>query len=226
MKIQTAAITVFIADDFEPFRNIFRTMLENLPGIRVIGMAQNGTELLSQIQFNTPDVILCDVRMPGMDGFQATALITKNYPQISVIAFSTQNDDYAIMQMLAAGAKGFILKDTSPGELAQAIKSVYKNESYFCKNTHERLSNLIKAGIYNPQTHEFCIKLTEREKQVLRLICMEMSNSEISDKLSISIRTVEKFRSKMLIKTGASNLAGLVVFAIKYGIYNPELKYN
>jgi DNA-binding NarL/FixJ family response regulator len=222
--MQTGLIKILIADDHELLRTGCRRILGDLSGIEVIGEAVNGFDLLNQMEVNIPDIVLTDIKMPLMDGIQATGIITKKHPQVSVIALSYFDYEYYIMEMLDAGAKGYLVKAATKAELVAAIRTVYNGENYFCCHTREKLASMKEGGFFDPRQNKPAIHLTPREKEVLQLVCMEKSNIEISTLLNISVRTVEGFRTSLFAKTNASTIAGLTVFAINYGIYDPGRK--
>jgi DNA-binding NarL/FixJ family response regulator len=195
--------------------------LDDIPGIEVIGEAVNGADLLEQVKHNTPDIILMDISMPVMNGIEATRVITKDYPLVAVIALSAFNNEYHISEMIRAGAKGFLLKVVTKADLSEAIITVYNNGNFYCASTLKKMEQPVTSRPFYPG-NKAALHLTLREKEVLYLICLEKSNSEIADLLEISVRTVEGFRTSLFAKTKAVNIAGLVLFAINHGIYRPE----
>ncbi len=220
MKAQSTPIEIFIADDHELVRQGFRLLLEREPGIQVIGEAINGADLVEQMQYHTPDIILVDIQMPVMDGAEATKIITKKYPGIRIITLSLYNNEYNIIKMVLAGAQGHLSKAASPKEMVEAIKTVYNHGMYYDKAADKKLSAMISNKFFDRRHKQFTANLTERETEVLRLICMQKTNREISSILTLSIRTIEDFRTKLLVKTGSGNAVGLVLFALRYGIYD------
>jgi DNA-binding NarL/FixJ family response regulator len=222
MKTQPAPIEIFIVDDQELLRQGLRGLLHDEQDFKVIGEAVNGEDLLKQVENNMPDVILMDIRMPVMDGIEATRVLTKKYPGVFVLAISVFSHEYNIIKMIVAGAKGHISKGVSKGELIDAIKTVHNNSTYYDKPVSVKLTGMIVNKHFDPHQKEFTFHLTAREAEVLRYICMQKSNRDISAILDLSVRTVEDFRNKLLIKTNSDNTVGLVLFAMRYGLYNPE----
>jgi len=214
-------IKILIADDHEIFRDGFRSLLQNETAFLLVAEASNGQNLINLARLNDPDVILMDIKMPGMNGIEATKILSKQYPRAAVIALTMCNEEHLIADMLAAGAKGYVLKDASKSEVIDAIKTVNKNGNYYCRSTTSKLTRLIANNEYNPDTNERKVPLSPRETQILVMICQQRSNKEISKKLNISVRTVEGFRTNLLIKTGSMNIAGMVLFAIRRGIFCP-----
>ena len=156
-----------------------------------------------------------------MDGIEATRIITAQYPGTLVVGCSFYHNEYLMAEMLDAGAKGFVMKQAHPAELVAAIKSVHNNEYYFCSYSRDTINNLIARKVNNRFAKERKPLLSQREKEILILICHQKSTKDISGILNISVRTVEDFRSNLLIKTQSQNIAGMVTYAVKHGIYIP-----
>jgi DNA-binding NarL/FixJ family response regulator len=220
-QLRQQPIKVIIADDHELVRMGFASFLQNLPFIQLVAEAANGEQLIQLTGIHDPDIVLADIQMPVMDGIEATRIISEKFPRTSVIAFTVFNKEYLIAAMLNAGAKGFVSKQAHPSELMEAIKAVNNNQHYYCSWTTEKLNNLIVNKEYNPVTKERKVLLSPREKEILILICQQKTNKDISKILNISVRTVEDFRSNLLIKTQSQGVAGMVTFAILHGIYTP-----
>ncbi len=216
-----ADIKLIIADDHEIFRDGFKLMLSKFPEIKLVGEAANGRELLELIEKEDPDVILTDIKMPVMDGIEATKKITELYPDIGIIGLSMYDDDELIIEMLEAGAKGYLIKNAGKEQIIEAIKTVYNDEPYYCRTTSNKLTQMIAKSRFNPYKKTEKTEFSEREKEIIGCICDEMTNKEIGDKLFISVRTVEGHRLKILEKMNVKNTVGLVVYAIKNGIVKP-----
>jgi len=214
-------IKIIIADDHALVRAGLIVYLERDPGLKVVAEAGTGTALVSLTEVHKPDVVFTDIQMPEMDGIEATGLITKQWPGTAVIALTMFNEKYMVAGMLRAGARGYILKGSHTNELLKAIRAVSNNQPYYCPGATLEVNSLISSNEYNPVTGEVKMALTLRETTVLLLICDQKTNKEISEILGISIRTVEYFRSSLFLKTNVNNVAGLVAYAIKQGIYNP-----
>ena len=216
-----ADIKLIIADDHEIFRDGFKLMLSKFPEIKLVGEAANGRELLELIEKENPDVILTDIKMPVMDGIEATKKIAALYPDKGVIGLSMYDDDELIIEMLEAGAKGYLIKNAGKDQIIEAIKTVYNDEPYYCRTTSNKLTQMIAKSRFNPYKKTEKAEFSEREKEIIDCICDEMTNKEIGDKLFISVRTVEGHRLKILEKMNVKNTVGLVVYAIKNGIVKP-----
>jgi DNA-binding NarL/FixJ family response regulator len=217
----TADIKLVIADDHEIFRDGFKLMLSKFPEIILVGEAGNGRELLELIEKEDPDVILTDIKMPVMDGIEAAKKIVELYPDKGIIGLSMYDDDELIIEMLEAGAKGYLIKNAGKDQIIEAIKTVYNDEPYYCKTTSHKLTQMIAKSRFNPYKKTEKAEFSEREKEIIACICDEMTNKEIGDKLFISVRTVEGHRLKILEKMNVKNTVGLVVYAIKNGIVKP-----
>ena len=206
-------IRLIIADDHEIFRKGLRIILNELDEVKVIAEAQNGNEVFEILKHQKADLILMDIRMPVMDGIEATRKMTEKYPDVKVIALTMFEEISYFNQMIEAGAQGFLLKKTNKDELQRAINLVIEGENYF---SEEFISNVNRNQ--RPASRIAGIELTDREQEVLELICKGMLNAEISKFLGVSARTVDGHRAHLLEKTGAKNSPHLVMFAIKNGL--------
>lgn len=220
--IKPPVINVLIADDHEIFRDGLKLMLGSVSGINLAGEAANGKELAALVDTLKPDVVVTDIKMPVMDGPQVTRYIVENHPLVKVIALSMFDDEELILEMLESGATGYLLKNADKSEVIDAINSVYNNTPYYCKSTSGKLVKLIAYSRANMQRQKKEAEFTEKEKEIIRLICKEYTNKQIGETLFLSTRTVEGYRMKILEKMGAKNIVGIVIEAIKLGIYVPE----
>ncbi|RYY93946.1 MAG: response regulator transcription factor, partial [Chitinophagaceae bacterium] len=196
-------------------------MLKKNPGIELVAEASDGENLLGMVALYKPDVVITDIRMPGLDGIAATRALQREIPDLPVIGLSTYDEEQVIVDMLEAGARGYLLKNASKEEIFTAVEAVYRGEIYFCSSTSPRLAELIAKSTYNPFRRRLTADINDREREIIRLICQEFSSKEIALQLHNSVRTVESYRDRLLDKVGARNVAGLVVYAIKNGIYKP-----
>lgn len=213
-----ADIKLIIADDHEIFRDGFKLMLTKFPEIILTGEAANGKELVELTGELLPDVVITDIKMPVMDGIEATKKIVELYPQIGIIGLSMYDDDELIIEMLEAGAKGYLIKNAGKEQITEAIRTVYNDEPYYCKTTSYKLTNMIAKSRFNPYKKTSRAEFSDREKEIIELICREHTNKEIGDKLYLSVRTVEGHRLRIMEKMNVKNTVGLVVYAIKNGI--------
>lgn len=211
----TGDIKIIIADDHEMYRDGFRLMLTKQKDIQLVAEAENGRELFELVALHKPDVVVTDIKMPLMDGIEATQKITEIFPDTGVICLSMFDEDDLIIDMLEAGAKGYLLKNSGKEQIAEAIKTVYNGDVYYCKTTSRKLTGLIAKSKFNPYTKKSKVVFSEREKEIIELICKEKSNKEIAEKLFLSVRTVEGHRLNILEKMGAKNSVGVVIYAMK-----------
>jgi DNA-binding NarL/FixJ family response regulator len=212
-------VRIILADDHEIFRDGFQTMLTKQKAIEMVAEAANGRELIELTAKLNPDVIVTDIKMPIMDGIEATRILADRYPHIGVIALSMFDEDNLVIDMLEAGAKGYLIKNAPKHEIYEAIKTVYKNGTYYCQNTSNKLAQMIAKSKFNPYKKIPKIEFTERETEVIKLICTELSNKEMASQLNLSVRTIEGYRDKIQEKMDVRNSAGIVVYAIKNGIF-------
>lgn len=219
MALLNAPIRIVLADDHEIFRDGFNVMLKRQSDIQLVGEAANGMDLIKVTERLQPDIVITDIKMPKLDGIEATKFLTKKFPGINIIALSMFDDDNLIIDMLEAGAKGYLLKSANKKEIIEAIKTVYKNETYYCKNTSTKLALMIGQSRFDPYKEKQKPDFSQREIEIITMICQEASNKEIASKLFLSVRTIEGHREKIQEKIRAKNAAGIVIYAIKTGIY-------
>jgi two-component system response regulator NreC len=211
-------IRLLIADDHEIFRDGLALMLGRQKEITLLGQAGDGKELVALSAAQNPDVIITDIKMPLMDGIQATRQILSTQPGVKIIALSMFDEEMLIVDMLEAGAKGYLLKNADKREILEAIETVFEDKTYYCHHTSARLTNMIVKSSFNPYRKKEVVSFNERELHIIKLICQQNSSKEISDKLFLSSRTVEGYRTKILEKMNAKNTVGVVVYALKHNL--------
>lgn len=208
-------IKVAIADDHKIFRKGVILSLRPFTNIKFVLEAENGDQLLEGIAAAEPDVVLMDLRMPGKDGIEATKILSKQNPNIHVIVLSMYEDDRFVSHMMENGASGYLLKNAEPQEIRRAIMDVYE-KGYYLNNFVNRIllkkSHAKQKAIPSLNSE---ITITDREKDVLKFICMEFTAQEIAQKMDISPRTVEAIKDRLMERFGSKNTAGLVFFAVK-----------
>jgi DNA-binding NarL/FixJ family response regulator len=204
-------IEIVLVDDHSLFRNGLKTLINGFSKYQVIAEAANGVEFLKILDKKTPDIVLLDISMPVMDGITAISLALEKQPNLKVIVLSMYGEEEYYHKMSNAGAKGFLLKDTTIKEVQTALDTVNKGGCYF---SQELLRNIVSTRQFNINDL-VTIELSERELEVLILITRGMSNADVADSLFISKRTVEKHRAHLLEKTGCNNTATLVTWAIR-----------
>jgi len=212
-------VRVLLADDHEIFREGFYSLFNKQPDIELLGDAANGEQLVKLTAELLPDIVLTDIKMPVMDGIEATKKIISLYPHVSIIALTMFDEDDLIVEMLESGARGYLLKNAHKDEVFDAIKTVYTGDTYFCKHTTAKLTKLISKSRYNPYKPIERPLFNDKETEIIRLICGEFTNKEISDQLHLSVRTIEGYRERIQEKMKVKNAAGIAVYAIKNGIY-------
>ncbi|WNJ16195.1 response regulator transcription factor [Pontibacter sp. G13] len=213
------SISVGIVDDQKLFRRGMASLIQEFEGIEVVLEASNGKELLDKVRVNQPDVVLLDLEMPVMDGIEATQILTEQYPDIKIIIISMHDGESFISHSMKEGANGYLFKEAEPREVELAINCVIENNFYF----NDQVSAALLKSMTNHNSpinpiFRSGFELTDRELDVLKLICEELTSAEIADKLFLSKRTVEGHRTSLLNKTGARNTVGLVIYALKAGI--------
>lgn len=211
-----APIRLAVADDHKIFREGLKALLGDYPEVRVLVEARSGRQLLELLPQHPVDVVLMDINMPELDGLQATALVVQQHPQAKVLALSMHDEDQYIVDMMKAGARGYLLKSAEPDEIIAAIAAVHDKGFYF----NEFLSaSLVKQLLsHSAAEAKSDVALNPRETEVLQLLCQEYSNVEIADRLFLSTRTVEGYRTRLFEKIGARNIVGLVIYAVKNGV--------
>jgi len=207
-------IKVAIADDHQIFRKGVILSLRPFNNIKFVLEAENGNELLANMPVAEPDVVLMDLRIPMKDGIETTKLLSKQYPHVNVIILSMYEDERFVYHLMENGAHGYLLKNAEPQEIRRAIMEVHE-KGYYLNNFVNRI--LLKRTHKQNVAHSINaeITLTEKEKDVLKFICMEFTAQEIAQKMEISPRTVEAIKDRLMERFGSKNTAGLVFFAVK-----------
>lgn len=204
-------IKLIITDDHAMFRESISKMLTLKKTAEIIAEAGNGKELLALLDNYKPDLVLMDIAMPEMDGIEATKKAIEKQPGLKVLTLSSWGDEKYYFHMLEAGAKGFVLKNASLNELEKAIIEVAKGGSWF---SSELLQKVI-LNISSKPKKEIETDLSDRELEILKLICENLTNEQIADKVNLSYDTVKWHRANILSKTGCNNAVGLLLFALK-----------
>lgn len=208
-------IKVAIADDHKIFRKGVVLSLRPFTNIKFVQEAENGQELLDGISLSEPDVVLMDLRMPIKDGIETTKQLSKEKPHIRIIVLSMYEDERFVSHMMENGAQGYLLKNAEPQEIRKAIADVYE-KGYYLNNFVNRILLKKSHGKQKAPPHLSSeITLNDREKEVLKFICMEFTATEIAQKMNISNRTVEAIKDRLMERFGSKNTAGLVFFAVK-----------
>lgn len=210
-------IKIILADDEELFRKGIYFLLEREKNFEVIFEASNGSELINHLKNSDsyPDIILMDLKMPMINGVEATKIIHKEFPVVKIIALTSYNTKSFIANMINVGASSYIVKNASPVEMIDTINEVANKGFYYNDAVMRVIQEDIISSDKNAKSKFDEDYLTNREREVLELICQQLSTNEIAEKLFISSRTVEGHRNNLLLKTESKNVAGLVVYAIQ-----------
>ncbi|MGA6168249.1 response regulator [Amycolatopsis magusensis] len=204
-------IRVLLVDDQRLVRAGLRMLCEDSPDLEVVGEAENGEEAIRQAGRLAPDVVLMDLRMPGVDGITATAQLTAARPAVRILVLTTFDDDEHVYPALAAGAHGFLTKDAPPEDLLDAIRRTAAGESPFSPQVLRRLVRKAVGAHQKPE--EVVVDLTERERDVLAHVADGLSNAEIAARLRVAVSTVKTHITSLMTKTGADNRVRLALLA-------------
>ncbi|REG96244.1 response regulator [Flavobacterium aquicola] len=208
-------IKIIIADDHTMFLQGIVSLLENEENISILGKAENGNEVFKVIEKRIPDIILLDISMPEMDGIEVSKIVKQKYPDIKILIVSTHSNTQMIAKLIRIGIDGYLLKNAEKKELLYAIQTIHNGEVYFCKEAAE------KNDGNNSKMKSEILQITElssREKEILVLIAQEFTGNEIAEKTNITLNTVNTHRRNLLSKLNVKNTAGLVKYAIEYGL--------
>jgi len=211
-------IKVIIADDHALFRTGAKTSLSFYKDVEIIGEAENGMQLLNLVKFLKPDIILLDIQMPIMDGIATLPEVKKILPDVRIIMLTMNDDVSMISRLMEIGANSYLTKNSDSETIYQAIKTCYENEFFFNEYTNKAMLAGLRNKKNDMPAYAEEADLSEKEKNVLKLMCEEKSTKEIADLVDISPRTVEAIRDRLKIKTGAKSTAGLILYAVKHGI--------
>lgn len=211
-------IKIAIADDYKIFRDGIKVGLAADKNLQVVLEADNGEDLLNGLEKASPDVIIMDLKMPIMDGMEATKEVRKRFDSIKVLVVTMYDDDKFIIHLMEMGANGYLLKNAEAEEIRKSIYAVFENGYYFNDLVNKALlKKLVLKRNFKPSFNQD-VEFTERELEVLKLICEEKTAAEIGKEIFLSPRSVEGIRQKLIEKVGVRNTAGLVMFALKNGI--------
>jgi two-component system, NarL family, response regulator LiaR len=207
-------VNIFLVDDHKLFREGLKLLLKNLKDVNEVWEAENGEEFLNRLTEQQPDLVLMDIEMPVMNGIDATMQALVRFPELKIIALSMFGDEEYFQRMIDAGACGFLMKNSDFSEVKRAVANVLQGNNYFTEEILYRFVNKFRTRQTTPAEEE--VTLSDREKEVLLLICKGLSNQEIADQLFISKRTVDHHRASLMTKTNTNNAASLVVYAVKH----------
>jgi len=211
-----------IADDHEIFRDGLALMLSKQQNLSLAGQAENGKELIELVEEFQPDIVITDIKMPHLDGIKATRLLLEKNPHLKIIALSMFDEENLIVEMLEAGAKGYLLKNADKKEILEAINSVYEDNIFYCRHTSAKLASMIVKSRFDPHKKKQQVVFSDREKEIIKLICKQFTAQQIGNTLFLSKRTVEGYRTKIMEKMDVKNTAGVVIFALKNNLVKEE----
>lgn len=212
--------SIVIVDDHILIAKALRSIMANFKDFEVLYECENGKELQDKFtsKANIPSIILLDISMPVMDGFETSKWLREHHPNVLVLALSMQDDEQSLIKMIKNGARGYLLKNVSPSELETALKTIINNGFYYPEwASHIVFSNMM-GNIPKQHSSTMASELTEREKEFLKLCITDMSYKEISEKMFCSPRTIESYRNSLCEKLNIKTRVGLAVFAIKSGL--------
>lgn len=208
-------IRIAIADDHKLFRKGVILSLRLYTQLEFVLEAENGQELLDRLDSSGAQVVLMDLRMPGMDGIETTKIITERFPDIKVLVLTMYEDERFVYHLMENGANGYLLKNAEPQEIRKAIQEVMGKGYYLNQFVNRILLKKSHARTQVTPDLKNEIVLNEKERDILRNICMEYTAAEIAEKMGISSRTVEAIKDRLMDRFGTKNTAGLVFFAVK-----------
>ncbi|MES2776925.1 MAG: response regulator transcription factor [Bacteroidota bacterium] len=212
--------TIVLIDDHSLLRMGLATLVESLDNT-VLFEAGNGKEFLEKLDRNNlPDIVLMDINMPEMDGFQTTYWLKLNHPEVHVLALSMYDNETSIIRMLKCGAKGYILKDSDPAELKAAIHAVMAQGFYYSDLVSGKLMHAINKLEDDGDSLKSLVPLNGKETEFLKYACSELAYKEIAGKMYVSPRTIDGYRDTLFEKLNVKTRVGLVMYAIKNGIFN------
>jgi DNA-binding NarL/FixJ family response regulator len=210
--METDQIHIAIVDDHTLFRNGVAALMSEFAELKVVFEAENGEQMQQMLNNHPlPEVILMDINMPVMDGYAAAKWIKEKYPQIRVLALSMFEDDKAVIKMIKSGASGYVLKESKPRELLEAIKTIHVKGVYI----NEMVSGKLIRSIADDEANHF----SKKELEFLKLCCSELTYKEIADQMFVSPRTVDNYRESLFQKLNIKSRTGLVLYAIQNEIF-------
>ena len=198
-------------------------MLGNQPGMRVVGLAANGREALRLVEKHEPDVAIIDISLPELNGIEAIQQILHRHPDLKVILLSSHTNKPYVYRALKAGAKGYLIKrETTRSEVVEAVRAVHGGEGYLSQRIADLLTNAPFQQLEAPMEVSPLEKLSPREREILQLVAEGKTSQQIAKRLSISPKTVDTYRSRLMHKIRVEDMAGLVKFAIQNGVISLE----
>lgn len=218
MRVLDLPIRVLILDHYEIFTDGVKHLLESQQSINWIDQALHHKSVDETIIDFQPDIILMDADYPGLSISWLTNFLRQHAANCKLIVLSSVHNDQLLLDAMAVGIKAHLIKTCKRQELIDAINAVSEGNTFYCRETTNRLRELIANERYHPHQKNVSIQLSEKEKLILQLICSEYTSKEMADQLNMSLRTIEAYRQSLQEKTGSKNSAGLILYAIRSGI--------
>jgi DNA-binding NarL/FixJ family response regulator len=215
-------IRVLVADDHAIVREGLGIMLGNQPDMEVVGLATNGREAIRMVDQYQPDVAVMDISMPELNGIDAIQQMLPSHPRMKVIVLSIHETKPYVYRALKAGAKGYLIKETAGLEVVDAVREVYRGERYLSQRIADLLTDISFRSLENSGETSPLEQLSPREREILQLVAEGKTSQEIAERLSISSKTVDTYRSRLMRKIGVEDMAGLIKFAIQHGVISLE----
>lgn len=213
--------TVALVDDHELLRSGLAAIINSFGEFEVVLEAGNGLEFIKKVKAITPpDIVLLDITMPEMDGYETAAWIRKHLPTVKVLVLSMLSNDLAIIRMLRNGVKGYIIQDSKPHVFKEAMESIQKNEFFVNELVRDKLINYVSNEEDDGKQTALLLSISEQEAHFLQLVCADKSYKEIADEMFVSVRTIDNYRDNLFKKLETKSRVGLVLFAIRQGIAN------
>ena len=216
-----APISVIVVDDHAVVREGIRAVLASKPEFQVLSEAADGAEAMVLAERHQPDVVVLDVTMPGESGLQVAARLRQRLPTVRVLILSMHDRTEYVLEAVRAGASGYLLKDATPAEVRDAVRTVHRGETYFCPAVLEKIGAALRGELDREERRGTLELLTPREREVLTGIADGRTNKEIAAELGISPRTVETHRESVMRKLRIRTVAGLTRFALESGLIRP-----
>lgn len=209
---------IALVDDHPLLRNGLASLVTSL-GHQVVLQASNGKEFISLLEpAQLPNLVMMDINMPEMDGYETATWLKQNHPKINVMALSMLNSETSIIRMIKCGAKGYVLKDSSPAEIKEAIETILDKGFYYSEAVNSKIINVVANSDAEGNEIKQLSQLTSKELEFLKLVCTEMSYKEIAEKMQLGHRSIEYYRDNLFEKTKAMSRIGLAMFAVRNGI--------
>ncbi len=214
----TQPVRILLADDHAILRTGLRLMLSAVPNLEVVGEATNGREALAKAEDLKPDLVIMDITMPEMNGIEATSELKKRLPKTKVLFLTMHENEELLFRTVQAGGSGYVLKKSADNELVEAIYQVSRGETFLRPDLAKQVVQDYLERVDSGEESESYEDLTEREREVLQLLAMGMTNQQVADKLVLSVRTVETHRARIMDKLGIKGRAALVAYAKRRGL--------